>query len=83
MSHTEPSDINIYARPAYYFQYDKDAFRDIMAKLNLATDPKIRTMYLHAAQRQISLDYVNGYLFQLAKTGVANGIPSFKLLLNF
>ena len=72
VSHTEPSDINIYARPAYYFQYDKEAFREIMTKLNLATDPKIRTMYLHEAQRQISLDYVNGYLFQLAKTGVAN-----------
>ena len=43
-----------------------------MTKLNLATDPKIRTMYLHAAQRHISLDYVNGFLFQLAKTGVAN-----------
>ena len=72
VSHTEPSDINIYARPDYYFQYDKKAFRDIMTKLNLATDPEKRTMYLHAAQRQISLDYVNGFLFQLAKTGVAN-----------
>ena len=38
VSHTEPSDINIYARPDYYFQYDKKAFRDIMTKLNLATD---------------------------------------------
>ncbi len=72
VSHTEPADINIYARPDYYFQYDREDFRDLMTKLNLATDPKIRTMYLHAAQRQISLDYVNGFLFQLAKTGVAN-----------
>ena len=72
VSHTEPYDINIYARPDYYFQYDRKDFRDLMNKLNLATDPKIRTMYLHAAQRQISLDYVNGFLFQLAKTGVAN-----------
>ncbi len=72
VSHTEPSDINIYARPDYYFQYDRKDFRDLMTKLNLAADPKKRTMYLHAAQRQISLDYVNGFLFQLAKTGVAN-----------
>ncbi len=72
VSHTEPSDINIYARPDYYFQYDRKDFRDLMTKLNLATDPKMRSMYLHAAQRQISLDYVNGFLFQLAKTGVAN-----------
>ena len=72
VSHPEPADINIYARPDYYFQYDREDFRDIITKLNLATDPKIRTKYLHAAQRQISLDYVNGFLFQLAKTGVAN-----------
>ena len=72
VSHTEPSDINIYARPDYYFQYDRKEFQDLMTELNLATDPKMRTMYLHAAQRQISLDYVNGFLFQLAKTGVAN-----------
>ena len=72
VSHTEPSDINIYARPDYYFQYDRKDFRDLMTKLNLATDPKMRTMHLHAAQRQISVDYVNGFLFQLAKTGVAN-----------
>ena len=72
VSHTEPSDINIYARPDYYFQYDRKDLKDIITKLNLATDPKIRTMYLHAAQRQITNDYVNGFLFQLAITGVAN-----------
>ncbi|MEE2774229.1 MAG: ABC transporter substrate-binding protein [Pseudomonadota bacterium] len=72
VSHTEPSDINIYARPDYYFQYDSKDFQDLMTKLNLATDIELRTTYLHAAQRQISFDYVNGFLFQLAKTGVAN-----------
>lgn len=72
VSHTEPMDINIYARPEYYFQYDNPAFRQLMKDLDLATDPVRRTGILHAAQKMIADDYVNGYLFQLARTGVAD-----------
>jgi peptide/nickel transport system substrate-binding protein len=72
VSHTEPMDINIYARPDYYFQYDSAAFRQIMADLDLATDPAERTRLVQAAQTMIAEEYVNAYLFQLAKTGVAN-----------
>ena len=72
VSHTEPMDINIYARPEYYFQYDNPDFQEIMAELDLATDPDARSELLQAAQRLIADDYVNGYLFQLARTGVAN-----------
>ncbi len=72
VSHTEPMDIGIYARPDYYFQYDNPAFRDLMDQLDLATDPARRSAILGAAQAMIARDYVNGYLFQLAKTGVAN-----------
>lgn len=72
VSHTEPADINIYARPNYYFQYADPHFQDLMRKLNLTAEPSKRTAILHAAQKLISENYVNGYLFQLAKTGVAN-----------
>lgn len=72
VSHTEPNDINIYARPDYYFQYDKPEFRALMDELTRATDPAERTRILQAAQRMIAEDYVNGFLFQLARTGVAN-----------
>ncbi len=72
VSHTEPMDIGIYARPEYYFQYDNPAFRNLMEQLDLATDPAKRAAILGAAQAMIARDYVNGYLFQLAKTGVAN-----------
>ena len=72
VSHTEPNDINIYARPEYYFQYDSKEFQDIIAELSVTADTAMRTELLHKAQRKISEDYVNGYLFQLAKTGVAN-----------
>ena len=72
VSHTEPDDINIYARPDYYFQYDSKEFRDIIAELTVTSDPSERTALVQAAQRMISEDSVNGYLFQLARLGVAN-----------
>ena len=72
VSHTEPMDIGIYANPDYYFQYDSAAFQKMIEDLKFATDPADRTRLLQAAQRQIAGDYVNGFLFQLARTGVAN-----------
>lgn len=72
ISHTEPMDINIYARPDYYFQYGTAEFQQLMKDLDLASDPAARTDILHRAQKMIADDYVNGYLFQLARTGVAD-----------
>ncbi|MGA1020102.1 MAG: ABC transporter substrate-binding protein [Candidatus Puniceispirillales bacterium] len=72
VSHTEPMDIGIYANPEYYFQYDSAAFQKTIDDLKLATDAGERTALLQSAQRVIADDYVNGYLFQLARTGVAN-----------
>ena len=71
VSHTEPMDIGIYARPEYYFQYDNKTLQDLMTKLNATTDPAKRTELLQQAQTIISEDYVNGYLFQLAALSVA------------
>ena len=71
VSHTEPADINIYARPDYYFQFGAPEFQAIMDDLSVTSDPAMRTELQQAAQRMISEQYVNGYLFQLAKTGVA------------
>jgi len=72
VSHTEPLDIGIYARDDYYFQYASKAFKDLNTKLNAATDAKVRTDLLQQMQRMIAEDYVNGYLFQLARTSVQN-----------
>ncbi len=71
VSHTEPMDIGIYARPDYYFQYDSTDFQALMDMLNSTTDPEERARLMGEAQRLIADDYVNGYLFQLAKLGVA------------
>jgi len=72
VSHTEPMDIGIYANPEYYFQYDNSDFQLLIADLTLETDEAKRTEMLQQAQEIIANDYVNGFLFQLAKTGVAN-----------
>ncbi|KEJ90833.1 ABC transporter substrate-binding protein [Sulfitobacter donghicola] len=71
VSHTEPMDIGIYANPEYYFQYDNPTFQELMTKLNATTDPDMRKTMLGDAQKIISEDYVNGYLFQLAALSVA------------
>ncbi|MHA7773534.1 ABC transporter substrate-binding protein [Roseibium sp. M-1] len=72
VSHTEPMDIGIYARPDYYFQYDKPEFQKLFADLTAENDPEKRSGLLKQAQEMISKDYVNSYLFQLAFPTVAN-----------
>lgn len=71
VSHTEPFDIGIYARPDYYFQYDNPAFQKLITDLNAEADPAKRSAMIATAQKTISEDYVNGYLFQLATPTVA------------
>jgi len=72
VSHTEPMDIGIYARPDYYFQYAAAPFVSLLDELNNTTDPAQRSELIKQAETMIADDFVNGYLFQLAKTGVAD-----------
>ncbi|MCV6593969.1 MAG: ABC transporter substrate-binding protein [Silicimonas sp.] len=72
VSHTEPMDIGIYARPEYYFQYDNADFQALIDKLSVENDPAMRSDILKEAQNVIANDYVNGYLFQLALTSVVD-----------
>jgi peptide/nickel transport system substrate-binding protein len=72
VSHTEPMDINIYARPDYYFRYARPEFVALNDELSTTSDPGERSRLMVEMQQMIAADYVNGYLFQLAKTGVAN-----------
>ena len=71
VSHTEPMDINIYANPDYYFQYDNAEFQSLIAEFNKTADPAARSEMLAKAQQMIAEDYVNGYLFQLAFPTIA------------
>ena len=72
VSHTEPMDIGIYARPDYYFQYDNADFQKLIGDLAVENDPAMRSEMLKKAQVIISEDYVNGFLFQLALTSVVD-----------
>jgi peptide/nickel transport system substrate-binding protein len=72
VSHTEPMDIGIYARGDYYFNYHNPKFNEVMDKLATAVDTKEQYALLGEAQRILSEDEVNVFLFQLAKDGVWN-----------
>ena len=72
VSHTEPFDIGIYARPEYYFQYDSKEFQKVIEDLTAETNPVQRTSLMKNAQKIIADDYVNGYLFQRAQLSVVN-----------
>ncbi|MBN2739360.1 MAG: ABC transporter substrate-binding protein, partial [Rhodobacteraceae bacterium] len=72
VSHTEPMDIGIYARPDYYFGYHNEKFDAVMAELEKTSDASKRTELLQDAQRILAQDYANAFLFQLPKIGVAN-----------
>lgn len=65
-------DIGIYAREKYYFNYNSDAFKNVIEELNVTVDEEKRYELLKQAQQIISDDAVNVYLFQLAKSGVWN-----------
>jgi len=72
ISHVEPMDLMIYADPKYYFQYDSQAFRDIMRKANTTVDQAERKKYLGEAQKLLATDAVNVFLFQLQQITVAD-----------
>ena len=70
VSHTEPNDIDIYARKDYYFNYDNPAFDKVIDELNLTSDDAKRTELYQQAQKILADDAVNGFLFELPKIGV-------------
>ncbi|WMS40804.1 ABC transporter substrate-binding protein [Acuticoccus sp. MNP-M23] len=70
VAHTEPQDINIYARPDYYFHVENARFNAVIDALASESDESARTALLQEAQQLIADDAVNAFLFQLPKVGV-------------
>ncbi|MET3790099.1 ABC transporter substrate-binding protein [Aquamicrobium terrae] len=70
VSHTEPNDIDIYARKDYYFNYDNPAFDKVIEELNLTSDEAKRNELLGQAQKILADDAVVGFLYELPKVGV-------------
>jgi len=72
VAHVEPFDIGIYANPDYYFGYDNPEFAALIETLNATTDDAQRKELAGEAQTILARDAVNGFLFELAQTGVWN-----------
>ncbi|MGO4284326.1 ABC transporter substrate-binding protein [Bosea sp. TAB14] len=71
IAHTEPLDIDIYARDDYYFQYRNPAFKALVARIAGTLDEGERNELYKQAQRMLADDAVNGFLFILPKITVA------------
>jgi peptide/nickel transport system substrate-binding protein len=72
ISHVEPFDIGIYANPDYYFGYNNPEVQALNETLNATTDEAKRKDLAQQMQTIIAQDAVNGFLFELAQTGVWN-----------
>ena len=70
IAHTEPLDIDIYARDDYYFQYKNPEFKALMAKIAVTLPDAERNALYGEAQRMLARDAVNGFLFILPKITV-------------
>ena len=72
VSHTEPADIEIYARDKYYFNYASPDFKALYAAYARELDPAKAKALLGELQKMLSDDAVNVFLFQLPKIGIWN-----------
>ena len=72
VSHVEPFDIGIYADPNYYFGYDNPQVQALNEQINASIDDGERKALAQQIETVIAKDVVNGYLFELAQTGVWN-----------
>jgi peptide/nickel transport system substrate-binding protein len=72
VAHTEPLDIDIYARENYYFNYKDDKLKAAVAEASKTVDEKARFAKYAEAQRILAEDVPALFLFQLPKLGVWN-----------
>ena len=72
ISHTEPRDLDIYARDKYYFNYHSPAYKALYQKFIEAVDPKPQLDLIGQLQKKLADDEPNVFLFALAKVGVWN-----------
>ncbi len=78
ISHVEPRDLNIYANPEYYYQYDSAKYQEIYKNLSTATADADIKKWTEAAQKQLAEDAVNVYLFALPQVVVVKkGLKGF------
>jgi peptide/nickel transport system substrate-binding protein len=72
IAHVEDRDLDIYARPHYYFNYNNPAYQALYKQYQEAVDPAKQRALAEALQRKLAADEPNVFLFALAKIGVWN-----------
>jgi peptide/nickel transport system substrate-binding protein len=72
VGHAEPLDYDIYARDDYYFGYSNPEFKALISALDDSVEPSKRTELLQQIQRKLTLDAVNGFLFQYPRLDIWN-----------
>ncbi len=70
IDHAEPMDIDIYARPTYYFGYHNPAFDAVVAKAEQTSDQSARDEAYGEAQRILAVDVPALYLFDVPRLNV-------------
>ncbi|MBW2060914.1 MAG: ABC transporter substrate-binding protein [Deltaproteobacteria bacterium] len=64
-SHTKAWDIDLYADPASYIQYDSERFRQTLTKALKALNEEEKKKYFKLCQRIIAKDAASGFLFSM------------------
>ncbi len=72
IDHAEPMDIDIYARPGYYFNYKNPAFNDVVASAERTTDAAERARLYGEAEKILANDVPALYLFDLPRLNIWN-----------
>ncbi len=67
IAHTEPDDLDIYARPHYYFNYHSTAYNALYQRYTQATDAAQRHQLSAQLQQQLADDEPNVFLFSFAR----------------
>ena len=63
IGHSEPRDINVYGNPDYYYGYDNDAVRDLLAKIEQTTEESEQIALFQDIATTIAEDAVNVWVF--------------------
>jgi peptide/nickel transport system substrate-binding protein len=72
IAHVEPNDLDIYARPHYYFGYHSAEYNALFEKFEAARDPAERHRLSVALQEKLADDEPNVFLFSAPRTSVWN-----------
>ncbi len=70
IAHVEPHDLDLYARPHYYFGYHDPAYAALYRRYDAAGDPAERHRLSAALQAKLADDEPNVFLFSLPRDNV-------------